>query len=43
VVIVYTPLVDTMEITVVRPVKKMSLKDYDLSEEVMTHIRAKAQ
>ena len=25
VVIVYTPLVDTMEITVVRPVKKMSL------------------
>lgn len=43
VVIVYTPLVDTMEITVVRPVKKMSLKDYELSEEVMTHIRSKAQ
>lgn len=43
VVIVYTPLVDTMEITVVRPVKKMSLKDYELTEEVMTHIRSKAQ
>ena len=43
VVIVYTPLVDTMEITVVRPVKKMSLKDYELSEEVMSHIRQKAQ
>lgn len=43
VVIVYTPLVDTMEITVVRPVKKMSMKDYELSEEVMTHISKKAQ
>ncbi len=43
VVIVYSPLVDTMEITVVRPVKKMSLKDYDLPADMMDHIRTKAQ
>ena len=43
VVIVYAPLVDTMEITVVRPVKKMSMGDYALSPELIDHIRNKAQ
>jgi ATPase len=43
VVIVYAPLVDTMEITVVRPVKKMSMPDYNLSPELLDHIRNKAQ
>lgn len=43
IVIVYPPLVDTMEITVVRPVKKMHMKDYGLAEDIMNHIRSKAQ
>lgn len=43
IVIVYTPLVDTMEMTVVRPVKKMSMADYNLSEDLLTHIRTVAQ
>lgn len=43
IVIVYAPLVDTMEITVVRPVKKMSMPDYALSPELLDHIRTKAQ
>jgi ATPase len=43
VVIVYAPLVDTMEITIVRPVKKMSMPDYNLSPELLDHIRNKAQ
>jgi predicted PilT family ATPase len=40
---VYAPLVDAMEITVVRPVKKMSLKDYNLPEDLKTHILKTAQ
>jgi ATPase len=43
IVIVYPPLVDTMEITVVRPVKKMHMKDYGLADDIMNHIRTKAQ
>ncbi|MEI7477163.1 MAG: ATPase, T2SS/T4P/T4SS family [bacterium] len=43
VVIVYAPLVDTMEITAVRPVKKMSLADYALPADLLEHIRNKAQ
>lgn len=43
IVIVYAPLVDTMEITVVRPVKKLSFDDYELSEDLKEHIRHKAK
>lgn len=43
IVIVYPPLVDTMEITVVRPVKKMSMVDYNLSADLLDHIRNTAQ
>ncbi len=43
IVIVYPPLVDTMEMTVVRPVKKMSMLDYNLSEDLLHHIRNTAQ
>ncbi len=43
IVIVYPPLVDTMEITAVRPVKKMTFSDYWLSKEVETHIRSIAK
>lgn len=43
VVIVYAPLVDTMEITAVRPVRKMTFADYELSAEVIEHIRHKAK
>jgi ATPase len=43
VVIVYAPLVDAMEITVVRPVRKMSLQDYNLPEDLKSHILKTAQ
>lgn len=43
IVIVYGPLVDTMEITAVRPVKKLTFADYDLSTELQEHIRHKAK
>jgi len=35
IVIVYPPLSDATEITAVRPVKKTTIEDYDLSSEVM--------
>jgi ATPase len=43
IVIVYPPLSDGLEITVVKPVKKLSLEDYEISEELMTILRNKSQ
>lgn len=34
IVIVYPPLANKMEITIVKPVKKLSLPDYDLEQEI---------
>lgn len=43
VVIVYTPLSDGLEMTVVRPVKKMSIEEYNLDPELFDLLRNKAQ
>lgn len=43
VVIVYPPLSDGLEMTVVRPVKKLSFADYQLDELLSDHLRNKAK
>ncbi|HMY80304.1 MAG TPA: ATPase, T2SS/T4P/T4SS family [Candidatus Absconditabacterales bacterium] len=43
VVIVYEPLADDLEITVVKPVKKLSLSDYQLSNNVYELLTSKAK
>ncbi len=43
VVIVYAPLSDWLEMTVVRPVKKLSFADYNLDEALADHLRNKAK
>ena len=43
IVIVYTPLADGMEMTVVRPVKKMNIEDYNLDPELFDLLRNKAK
>lgn len=43
IVIVYPPLSDGLEITAVKPVKKTTIKDYNLSEETFDLLRNKAK
>lgn len=43
IVIVYTPLSDGIEMTVVRPVKKMTIEEYNLDPELFDLLRNKAQ
>ena len=43
VVIVYPPLSDGLEMTVVRPVKKLSFADYNLDPSFADHLRNKAK
>lgn len=43
IVITRPPFSEGWEITAVRPVKKLSLKDYDLSEKLMTRIAEQAE
>ncbi len=43
IVITTPPLSDTYEITAVRPIKKLSLKDYSLSEKLETRITGRAE
>lgn len=43
IVIVYPPLSDGLEITAVKPVKKTTIEDYDLSEETFDLLRNKAK
>lgn len=43
IVIVYTPLSDGLEMTVVRPVKKMSIEEYALDPELFELLRNKAK
>lgn len=43
VVIVYAPLSDGLEMTVVRPVKKLSFADYNLDEALADHLKNKAK
>lgn len=43
IVIVYAPLSDGMEMTVVKPVKKMSMEEYQLDSELFDLLRNKAK
>ncbi len=43
IVVVYPPLSDGLEITVVKPIKKLSLGDYNLDEDVLDLFRNKAK
>ena len=43
IVIVYPPLSDGLEITVVKPTKKLSLDDYDLDENIIDLFKNKAK
>lgn len=43
IVIVYAPLSDGIEMTVVRPVKKMTMEEYNLDPELFDLLRNKAQ
>ena len=43
IVIVYAPLSDGIEMTVVRPVKKMTIEEYNLAPELFDLLRNKAQ
>lgn len=43
IVIVYAPLSDGIEMTVVRPVKKMTIEEYNLDPELFDLLRNKAQ
>ncbi len=43
IVIVYAPLSDGLEITIVKPVKKLNLSDYNLPEHVINLLTDKAQ
>jgi len=38
-VIVYPPLADALEMTVVKPVRKLSMDDYDFDEAIITRLR----
>jgi ATPase len=42
-VIVYPPLSDGLEITVVKPIKKLSLDDYNLDKEVLDWFKDSAK
>jgi len=42
-VVTYPPLSSTMEITVVRPVKKLALEEYDLDEALKERLRDRAE
>jgi len=39
IVIVYPPLADALEMTVVKPVRKLSMDDYDFDEAIITRLR----
>ncbi len=43
IVIAKPPFADGWEITIVRPVKKLSLEEYDLSEKIKSRLRGKAE
>lgn len=43
IVIVYPPLSDGLEMTVVKPVKKLNMEDYALSQEVLDMIKNKSK
>jgi len=43
IVIVYPPLSDGLEITVVKPIKKLSLEDYNLDENIIDLFKNKAK
>ena len=43
IVVVYPPLSDALEITIVRPIKKLSLIDYHLDEKIIQLLREKSQ
>jgi ATPase len=42
-VIVYPPLSDGLELTIVRPVKTLTIDDYELDDAVMTLLKEQAQ
>jgi ATPase len=42
-VIVYPPLSDGLEVTVVKPIKKLSLDDYELDKEVLERFKGSAK
>jgi ATPase len=42
-VIVEEPLADGLEITIVKPVKKLSIGDYELTDEVLELLRDKSK
>jgi ATPase len=43
IVIVYPPLSDGLEITVVKPIKKLSLDDYKIEQEVLDWFKTSAK
>ncbi|MFA5748458.1 MAG: ATPase, T2SS/T4P/T4SS family [Candidatus Absconditabacterales bacterium] len=43
IVIVYPPLSDGLEMTIVKPIKKLSIEDYNLDKEVFDLLRNKAK
>lgn len=43
IVIVYPPLSDWLEMTIVKPIKKLSIEDYNLDKEVFDLLRNKAK
>lgn len=43
IVIVYPPLSDGLEMTIVKPIKKLSIEDYDLDKEVFDLLRNQAK
>lgn len=43
IVIVYPPLSDGLEITIVKPIKKLSMEDYEISKETLDWLRNSAK
>ena len=43
IVIVYPPLSDGLEMTIVKPIKKLTMEDYDLDPEVFDMLKNKAK
>lgn len=43
IVLVYPPLSDGAEMTIVKPIKKLSIEDYDLNADTFEHLKNKAK
>jgi ATPase len=41
--VVHPPLSDGLEMTIVKPIKKLTISDYDLDEETMDLLRNKSK